>query len=305
MPRTRARGSYWVSAWGATLRAAIRCVHHRRTLWHDALRVISRGFARETRSRSEAGPKPEARSMSALPRVPLWLWLVAVPLVLFGLAWGLLAVLLPPARATQLVRDQLARGRTARRAPHRVRSRNPHEPRRGAGGNATRDRRRDRALGSRVRPALCGARGRSRPGARPARVARQAPGQVRRHHPSSRARDAGARVRTHGARVLGPGGQRGPARTFRTPCARREPGPRAGAGLDLRGGRAGGEGPLGPPSGGVRPDAARQRRTRHAPLGDRRADGEGCGVSLRGRPGRGGRALAHRELPPRLARRAP
>src|SRR5260221_66751 len=109
MPRTRARGSYWVSAWGATLRAAIRCVHHRRTLWHDALRVISRGFARETRSRSEAGPKPEARSMSALPRVPLWLWLVAVPLALIGLAWGLLAVLLPPARATQLVRDQLAR----------------------------------------------------------------------------------------------------------------------------------------------------------------------------------------------------
>src|SRR5258706_15545334 len=78
-------------------------------LWHDALRVISRGFARETRSRSEAGPKLEARSMSALPRVPLWLWLVAVPLVLFGLAWGLLAVLLPPPRATQLVRDQLAR----------------------------------------------------------------------------------------------------------------------------------------------------------------------------------------------------
>src|SRR5258706_2311525 len=109
MPRTRARGSYWVSPWGATLRAAIRCVHHRRTLWHDALRVISRGFARETRPKSEAAPKPEARSMSALPRVPLWLWLVAVPLVLFGLAWGLLAVLLPPARATQLVRDQLAR----------------------------------------------------------------------------------------------------------------------------------------------------------------------------------------------------
>ncbi|HEY6195114.1 MAG TPA: AsmA-like C-terminal region-containing protein [Candidatus Eisenbacteria bacterium] len=47
--------------------------------------------------------------MSAPPRVPLWLWLLAAPLVLVGLAWGLLAVLLPPARATQLVRDQLAR----------------------------------------------------------------------------------------------------------------------------------------------------------------------------------------------------
>ena len=47
--------------------------------------------------------------MSASQRMPPWLWLVAAPLVLIGLAWGVLAVLLPPARATQLVRDQLAR----------------------------------------------------------------------------------------------------------------------------------------------------------------------------------------------------
>jgi hypothetical protein len=37
------------------------------------------------------------------------LWFAAVPLVLLALAWGALAVLLPPARATQLVRTQLAR----------------------------------------------------------------------------------------------------------------------------------------------------------------------------------------------------
>jgi hypothetical protein len=36
-------------------------------------------------------------------------WLVATPLVLFFLAWAALAILLPPARATQLVRDQLAK----------------------------------------------------------------------------------------------------------------------------------------------------------------------------------------------------
>lgn len=42
-------------------------------------------------------------------RPPSWVWFVAVPLVSFALAWGALVVLLPPARATQLVREQLAR----------------------------------------------------------------------------------------------------------------------------------------------------------------------------------------------------
>src|SRR5262249_62424680 len=40
---------------------------------------------------------------------PLWVWIVVTPLVLLALAWGLLAILLPPARATALVRAQLAK----------------------------------------------------------------------------------------------------------------------------------------------------------------------------------------------------
>src|SRR5262245_16997905 len=47
--------------------------------------------------------------MPSTRRPPLWVWLVATPLVLFLLAWAALALLLPPARATQLVRDQLAK----------------------------------------------------------------------------------------------------------------------------------------------------------------------------------------------------
>lgn len=50
--------------------------------------------------------------MSASPRPPVWLWFIAAPLALFGLAWGALVVLLPPARATQLVREQLAKSLT-------------------------------------------------------------------------------------------------------------------------------------------------------------------------------------------------
>src|SRR5690349_13528536 len=42
-------------------------------------------------------------------RPPLWVWLVVTPLVLVVLAWAALAILLPPARATQIVRDQLAK----------------------------------------------------------------------------------------------------------------------------------------------------------------------------------------------------
>ena len=47
--------------------------------------------------------------MPSTRRPPLWVWLVATPLVLVLLAWAALAILLPPARATQLVRDQLAK----------------------------------------------------------------------------------------------------------------------------------------------------------------------------------------------------
>jgi hypothetical protein len=47
--------------------------------------------------------------MPSTRRLPLWVWLVATPLVLVLLAWAALAILLPPARATQIVRDQLAK----------------------------------------------------------------------------------------------------------------------------------------------------------------------------------------------------
>ena len=47
--------------------------------------------------------------MPSSRRPPLWVWLVATPLALVVLAWAALAILLPPARATQLVRDQLAK----------------------------------------------------------------------------------------------------------------------------------------------------------------------------------------------------
>ena len=47
--------------------------------------------------------------MSSSRRVLLWVWLLATPIALVGIAFALLAVLLPPARATQLVREQLRR----------------------------------------------------------------------------------------------------------------------------------------------------------------------------------------------------
>ena len=52
---------------------------------------------------------PNAGPMPASRRPPLWVWLVAAPLLLLALAWVALLVLLPPARATQLVREQLTR----------------------------------------------------------------------------------------------------------------------------------------------------------------------------------------------------
>src|SRR5215471_9062472 len=47
--------------------------------------------------------------MPSTRRPPLWVWLVATPLVLVLLAWAAVAILLPPARATQIVRDQLGK----------------------------------------------------------------------------------------------------------------------------------------------------------------------------------------------------
>ena len=47
--------------------------------------------------------------MSSLRRPPVWAWIVVTPLALFALAWGALVVLLPPERATLLVREQLKR----------------------------------------------------------------------------------------------------------------------------------------------------------------------------------------------------
>lgn len=45
--------------------------------------------------------------MTSPRRLPLWVWLAATPVVLVALAFALLAVLLPPARARQLVQQQL------------------------------------------------------------------------------------------------------------------------------------------------------------------------------------------------------
>jgi len=42
-------------------------------------------------------------------RLPPWVWLASAPLVLLLMAWGALAILLPPGRATNLVREQLSR----------------------------------------------------------------------------------------------------------------------------------------------------------------------------------------------------
>ena len=47
--------------------------------------------------------------MPSTRRPPLWVWIVATPLALALLAWAALAILLPPARATLIVRDQLAK----------------------------------------------------------------------------------------------------------------------------------------------------------------------------------------------------
>src|SRR5512143_3398476 len=47
--------------------------------------------------------------MSPSRRPPLWVWLVATPLALVALAWIALLVLLPPARARRLVREQLSK----------------------------------------------------------------------------------------------------------------------------------------------------------------------------------------------------
>ncbi len=47
--------------------------------------------------------------MSTFRRLPRWVWIAATPVVLILLAWVALAVLLPPSRAAQLVREQLSR----------------------------------------------------------------------------------------------------------------------------------------------------------------------------------------------------
>lgn len=47
--------------------------------------------------------------MPTLRRPPMWAWFLFVPVVLAGLVWGALALVLPPARATAIVRAQLSR----------------------------------------------------------------------------------------------------------------------------------------------------------------------------------------------------
>lgn len=47
--------------------------------------------------------------MTSTRRVPVWAWILATPILLVALAWGALLVLLPPGRATELVRQQLSK----------------------------------------------------------------------------------------------------------------------------------------------------------------------------------------------------
>jgi len=47
--------------------------------------------------------------MSSRRLPPVWAWFLIVPVVLVAIVWGTLAVLLPPARATAIVREQLSR----------------------------------------------------------------------------------------------------------------------------------------------------------------------------------------------------
>src|SRR5262245_42494476 len=80
-------------------------------LWHHAakrpfVRTIPHTFPTIL---PKIPPAPRESPMPASRRPPLWVWLVATPLVLFAFAWAALAILLPPARAEQLVREQLAK----------------------------------------------------------------------------------------------------------------------------------------------------------------------------------------------------
>jgi hypothetical protein len=47
--------------------------------------------------------------MSTSRQLPTWVWIVAAPVVLLLAAWAALAILLPPARANRIVREQLSR----------------------------------------------------------------------------------------------------------------------------------------------------------------------------------------------------
>jgi AsmA protein len=47
--------------------------------------------------------------MSTSRQLPAWVWIAAAPVVLLLVAWAALAILLPPARANRLVREQLSR----------------------------------------------------------------------------------------------------------------------------------------------------------------------------------------------------
>jgi hypothetical protein len=47
--------------------------------------------------------------MTTIRRMPRWVWIAAIPVAMVLLAWLALAILLPPARATRLVQEQLSK----------------------------------------------------------------------------------------------------------------------------------------------------------------------------------------------------
>src|SRR5512134_2018244 len=76
-------------------------------MWHHA----ARDAPAPGRSPRMTTPDPPATPSSTRSgaRPPLWVWIAAIPLALLLLAWGALALVLPPERATRLVREQLSR----------------------------------------------------------------------------------------------------------------------------------------------------------------------------------------------------
>src|SRR5262245_29410246 len=89
-----------------------------RTMWHHAARPAETPHGRSPRMTTPNHPDPPAAgspprapagARARVLRPPLWVWIAAAPIAVFLLAWLALAVLLPPERATRLVREQLSK----------------------------------------------------------------------------------------------------------------------------------------------------------------------------------------------------